>query len=119
MNYLELANKISAIQPGQWFTVDRHELERIAPAMPLTGPLGPTWSPAERIMENIVGSAYKFRFWEDPETGRITFEHLKQPLPDGLRSYVSPDRADLFTRTPDGFYRPNKQGSETREARSL
>ncbi|AHF94594.1 hypothetical protein OPIT5_29375 [Opitutaceae bacterium TAV5] len=107
MNYLELSNKIAGIEPGQWFTVDRHELERIAPAMSLLGSLGPTWSPAERIMENIVGSAYNFRFWEDPATARITFEHLKHPLRDGLRSYVSPDRAGLFTRTPDGFYRPN------------
>jgi len=106
MNYLDLAHKISVIEPGQWFTVERHTLESIAPAMPLTGLDGPMWSPAERIMENIVGSAYKFRFWEDREKGTVTFEHLKQPLRNGLRSYVSPDRINRFTKTPDGFFRP-------------
>lgn len=110
MNYIELAQKISTIQPGQWYTVARHELARIAPAMQLAGPFGPTWAPAERIMENIVGSAYEFRFWEGHAKGNITFERLKQPLRDGLLSYVSPDRAHLYTRQSDGFYRPNNPG---------
>ena len=115
MNYIDLAHKIAVIEPGQLFTVECHTLESIAPAMPLTGPDGPMWSPPERIMENIVGSAYTFRFWEDREKGTITFEHLKQPLRDGLRSYVSPDRLEYFTKMPDGFYRPNIRSSATPE----
>lgn len=112
MNYIELAIEISAIKPGQWYTVNCSELARIAPAMQLAGPFGPTWTPAERIMENIVGSAYEFRFWEDHATGNITFERLKQPLRYGLRSYVSPDRSHFYTRQPDGLYRPNKPSGD-------
>lgn len=109
MNICELAAEIAAISPGQWYTVSPHTLADIAPAMPLAGPLGPTWTPAERVMEKIVGSAYEFQFWSDPRTGNVTFARLKQPLKDGSRTYVSPDRRDRFTQTPDGFYCPNTE----------
>lgn len=33
MSIYELANNIAAIKPGQWFSVDRHVLAEIAPAM--------------------------------------------------------------------------------------
>jgi hypothetical protein len=111
MNLYQIADRVSVIEPGQWITFDRHTLEAAAPAMPLTHPLGPVWSPAERIMENIIGSAYKFRFRENHEKGTVTFERLKQPLSgkENLRTYVSPDRADLFEYTPEGFYRPKSK----------
>lgn len=107
MNIKELAHEIQMMKPGHWYTLDRDTLNYVAPAMHLKGPLGPIWKPVERIMESIIGSAYEFRFWEDLSTGRTTFERLKQPLRDGRRTYVSPDRVELFTRTPDGFYMSN------------
>ncbi len=56
-------------------------------------------------MEDIVGSSYNFRFWEDEYNETVTFERLKEPLRDGARSYVSPDREDMFVKGMDGLYR--------------
>ena len=72
--------------------VARDVLEAAAPAAPLTGLPGPVWCPAERVMENVVGSAYEFAFHEDPETGHTIFRRLAKPLTGGRRSYTSPDR---------------------------
>lgn len=101
-----LARKIGSIKPGQWFTIDKDRLQLLAPPMHLTGPLGPLWESAELVMENIIGSATTFRYWENPEGTQVTFEHLKQPLTDGRRTYVSPDRRDRFTKDSAGFYHP-------------
>lgn len=105
MDYLYLAREISALAPGQCYAMDRGELNLAVQSARLVGQSGPTWSPAERIMEAIIGSAYEFRFWADYAAKTVVFERLQRPLDDGRRSYVSPDRADLFARTPDGFYK--------------
>lgn len=105
MDCMDLARVISALAPGQCYSIDRGELNLAAHSARLAGQMGPVWSPAERIMEAIVGSAYEFRFWEDHAAKTVVFERLQQPLDDGRRSYVSPDRVDLFARTPDGFYK--------------
>lgn len=90
MNLYELAHWVGNIQPGQSITISSSVLREAAPAAPLVGLGGPVWTSAERIMENIVGSAYEFRFSEDPITGNVTFERLAQPLKRG-RTYTSPD----------------------------
>lgn len=106
MSLYPISREISKLQPGQRLDVDCEVLRRVFPPMPLVGFGGPTWTPAERAMENILGSAYEFRFWENRHDGTITFERLKEPLRDGLRTYVSPDRRRHFQQRPDGFYEP-------------
>lgn len=106
MNIYSLAKQISEIEPGQRITVSRYVLEDVAPPCQLTGLGGPTWTPPERVLENIVGSAYEFRFWIQPESGNVVFERLHAALRDGSRTYVSPDRRERFHVGPDGLYRP-------------
>jgi hypothetical protein len=109
MNVYQLANHISRISPGQRVQVAWSTLRDAAPPMPLLGWGGPMWTSAERIMENIVGSAHEFRFWEDLPTGAVTFERLKQPLSGDTRTYVSPDRREYYTLDSDGFWRPKRK----------
>lgn len=53
---------------------------------------------ADLVLENIVGSAYEYGYFEPPDLpGRdITFYRLERPLKDGRRTYVSPDRREHF-----------------------
>lgn len=60
---------------------------------------------ADRILENIVGSAYEFRYYEDYPSCGTVFERLMKPREDGLLSYVSPDRRDFYDKQPNGLYR--------------
>lgn len=68
---------------------------------------GPIWSPTDRIMENIVGSAYEFVARDRPMTGNVVFERLRTPLSDDdeRQTYVSPDRRDRFRRDGDYWVR--------------
>ena len=74
--------------------VARDVLEAAAPAAPLVTVEGQPvwWCPAERVMENVVGSAYEFAFHEDPETGHTIFRRLPKRLTGKRRTYTSPDR---------------------------
>lgn len=112
MNIYELAKDISKIPPGCRITVSRFLLNEIAASARLVGSDGPTWAPAERVMENIIGSAYEFRFWADLKTENVIFERLSEPLNDGSRTYVSPDRRAHYQIGKGGRYWPNPQRSE-------
>lgn len=107
MNIYDLAKDIGRISPGQRITVSRFVLDKVAPPAPLVGFGGPTWTPPERVMENIVGSAYEFLFWTEPESGNVVFQRLREPLKDGSRTYVSPDRREHYKLGTDGRYWPN------------
>src|SRR5258708_2779873 len=96
----ELARLIAELKPGQQTRISRFLMRDIEPIASLYD----QWSSADSIMENIVGSAYEFRYWEDLMSGDTVFERLRKPLDDNLRTYVSPDRRHLFTKRPDGFY---------------
>lgn len=95
-----LANIISQrVKPGHWFRVSRGVLKSCG------------WNfmlyehPAEHVMENIVGAAYEFTYFEHYESGDTIFERRKEPLPAGnLRTYVSPDRRHLYNRRPDRLW---------------
>jgi hypothetical protein len=115
MNIYDIAKRIGSIQPGKRINIDGHLLGKIAPGAHLVGIGGPEWTPAERVMEHIVGSAYEFRFWTEPESGNVVFERLREPLKDGSRTYVSPDRREHYRLGNDGRYWPNaepRHGSE-------
>jgi hypothetical protein len=99
-----LANEISKLKPGFRMTIDRHILHDIHP-VPMVGIGGPEWNAVDQIMESIVGSAYEFRYWTDPQTGNVTFERLREPLKDGERTYVSPDKRHRAKQGDDGIWR--------------
>lgn len=66
----------------------------------------PGWTEAEWVMENITGSAYEFRFHTDRMTGDVRFERLRQPLEDGRRTFVIPDRRHRAKQDADGYWQP-------------
>ena len=62
---------------------------------------------ADIILEQIIGSAYEYGYQIDVDTGDTIFFHLSQPLNDGRRSYVSPDRYNFFNYDSDtGIFSP-------------
>ncbi len=75
------------LKPGQCISVDVRELEDI----PSFEHNGATFTAADRVLENIIGSAYEYRYWRSNYDRSITFERLPQPLTDPT-AYVSPDR---------------------------
>lgn len=93
MNYHEVAKEIQRLQPGQQCRVSRHALSQLG-------------VPIERILENIVGSAYEYLVENDYETGDCLFRRLDAPLDDGRRTFVSADRLALFRKGSDGYYHP-------------
>lgn len=101
-----VAKLVSDLKPGFAITVSREELKTVMP-MRMAGPFGPEWNAVDQIMEKIVGSAYSISVWDDPRTGNVTFHRLRQPLEDGRRTFVSPDRREHFTRDFGGTYLPS------------
>lgn len=94
----ELARKIMQLKPGFEIMIDRDILKEVTPS--------PGWTAAEWVMESITGSAYEFTFRFNPESGNTSFRRLREPLTNGLRTYVSPDRRHHVRLRPDGLYEP-------------
>jgi hypothetical protein len=78
---------VGRLEPGQRIDFSDSELREIE----TLHHNGATFTPADRVLENIIGSSYEFRY-TTALNGRVTFERLSAPLTDGRRSYVSPDR---------------------------
>jgi len=95
--------------PGHVIELDRHILRDVNPS--------PGWSEPEWILENIIGSAFEYSFSFNHLRGTVVFHRRKEPLLDGRRTYVSPDRKHLFDPLPDGTYRP--KASEPEGSRNL
>jgi hypothetical protein len=51
---------------------------------------GKQWSAAECVLENVVGSCYRYRFHENRERHTTTFERVF--IEDGTLTWVAPDR---------------------------
>ena len=102
----EIAQIVSLLKPGQAMRVSRYVLLDVACI--------PGWTPPESVMENIIGSAYEYTFYEDPQTGGIVFHRLREPLKNNLRTYVSPDRLCYFKKRSDGFYEVIKESRNTK-----
>ena len=47
---------------------------------------------ADRVLENIIGSAYEYTYSENPINGNIAFHRLGREVECGKVSYTSPDR---------------------------
>lgn len=104
-NFMQIVNVVARLQPGQRIAYDRYNFGDIE-VDSFHKNSGPSWNAADRIMENIIGSAFTHRYFVD-WNGTVTFERIEKPLPPDseLRTYVSPDRRDLFEQQPDGFWR--------------
>jgi len=101
-------NAVKSLQPGQRIEFRRHDV--VPQSYILLGVTFEGRSAWDRVLDNICGSAYEYRYWENAESQCVVFERLPKPLDDdtGLRSYVEPDRRDRFTLRPDGLYEPKE-----------
>lgn len=100
-----LAAEVSALNPGEALTIAASELARVAPLHYN----GATWSSVDRILENVIGSAYEIVTHQDPMTRNVTFYRLaedqaKALVASGGRTFVSPDRRDRFECRGAYFY---------------
>ena len=50
------------------------------------------FTPADRVLENIIGSAYEYEYSENPINGNIAFHRLGREVKCGKVSYTPPDR---------------------------
>jgi len=84
-----LCRKVAEMKPGQRLEISRYELADI-PSFVLNDA---DFTPAHRILENIVGSAYTHSFSVRPDNGNVVFARHEET---GERHYSSPD--DDFRR---------------------
>lgn len=71
-----IAAVVQRLRLGYRMTGAQSELKQVQP--------NPGWTPAERVLEPIVGSAYEFRIIEIRETRDVCFERLKEPTRGGF-----------------------------------
>ena len=72
------------------------------------------FTPPDRVLENVMSSSVTHRYvWTDH--GELRFQRLHAPLPDGVRSYVSPDRLHYFRKRLDGLYQHIESETSTDE----
>lgn len=77
--------QVAAMKPGEWLTVDTRALMGIASFEHN----GATFTPADRILENIIGSAWTHSYDVDFAGRTVTFRRFEE---SDTRRYVSPDR---------------------------
>lgn len=82
-----IINEVRKLKPGQAIQFSMYELKENVPGYHYNGAY---FSPADRVLENIIGSAYEFRYQEN-FNGDVIFYRLDKPL-ENSRSYTSPDR---------------------------
>lgn len=89
MNEYQLAAVVMRLAPGENICFPEHMFSRVA--------MLPGYdNPYDRVMENVVGSAFEFEYWVEPVMRHVYFRRLPKPLDNGLRTYVSPDRRQYF-----------------------
>lgn len=79
---------VSRLKPGEHIAIDSQMIEE---AFRSFWHKGAQFTPADRVLENVVGSAWGWSYSEDLYNRHITFKRI---LDDGERTYVSPDRRE-------------------------
>lgn len=81
-----ICKDVDRMKPGQYLRVSLFELREI----PSYWHNEAEFTPADRVLGNIVGSAYTHSYQIDYEQAYVTFmRHEEKP---GVRHYASPDR---------------------------
>lgn len=101
--FQDAVQRVSRLDPGQSIAFYADLLgQGFDGALGLIASMGVT--PADRVLENVIGSSYTHRYGRSAAWGAVSFYRLHRDLPDGVRSYVSPDRRDRYRRRVDGLY---------------
>ncbi len=91
---------VSELKPGESIVVSRHVMRELQNTSELANALSSflmlATDPIDMVMEQIVGSSYSIESWIDQRTGNVHFKRIDYELPDGYRTYVSPDRRDMY-----------------------
>jgi hypothetical protein len=79
--------QVARMKPNECLTVCGYELRHEVSAFMHNGA---RFTPADRVLGNIIGSAYTHSYTVDERTGDVTFRrHEEKP---GIRYYADPDR---------------------------
>lgn len=104
MTVYQIAKMVGDIRPGQSFEISRMEMNDVACL--------PGFRPPDMVMENIVGSAYEFSYYQKHNGNVVFYRRLK--LTEGeFRTYVSPDRRDRFKQLPNGLWEPKNNSRQS------
>lgn len=85
----EAIRMVAALQPGECIEISSRRLAMDIPGYDYNGTF---FTPADRVLENIMGSGFEFNYTTNEIKGTVTFCRLKEPLTNGSCSYISPDR---------------------------
>jgi hypothetical protein len=103
MNTRDLAAMIQKMKPGQCCRVSRDTFRTLEGGLMENNYDFPL---KDWVLEHIIGSSYEYGYNEDLATGDVNYFRLLEPLTDGRRSYVSPDRLTFYRKRFDGTYEP-------------
>jgi hypothetical protein len=81
-----VCREVDNLKVGEHITVCGHMMRREIPSFHHNGAV---FGPADRVLENIVGSGYTHSYRVDPKSGDVTFERHEE---SNARRYQSPDR---------------------------
>lgn len=90
-----IVQRLNALKPGERLIVSRLALADMRGKVESVFPLL-DFNPVDRIMESVIGSSYDMECVTDPQSGDCHFTRLKEPVPDGYRTWVSADRRHLY-----------------------
>lgn len=94
-NLQYLSRLVGRLKPGHAITISHDAMREVSGFEHNGG----AFTPADRILENVVGSAYEFLYTEHPFTRDVTFFRLAAPVEYG-QAYVSPDRREFAVFSP-------------------
>jgi hypothetical protein len=83
-----LCKEVAAMKPGERLTVSRFELRSEIPSFYHNGA---EFTPADRVLGNIIGAAYTHDYTVNPTNGDVTFRRHEDT---GERRYVDPDHRE-------------------------
>lgn len=83
-----ICSELIRMKPGQCCAIEYALLREV----PSFDHKGATFTPADRVLENIVGSAWEFSYEDCPERRVVVFRRHENT---GKIRYVSPDRRSV------------------------
>lgn len=117
--YIDFVSRlVDSLKPGQRVNIETWKLSE-GQGGPLGAFVSNGFTPADRVLENVVGSSYTHRYEPAITPGQITFCRLYTELPEGVRSYVSPDRRHWFKQRPDGLYQHHQSTLSNEDERKI
>ncbi len=100
-------HSVTSLKPGQSISICWNLLKADFPAERHNGVV---FSPPDRLLENIIGSAYEYGYNTDPLKNRVVFFRLEKPITEAdALVYVSPDRRQYYSFSGSLYRRNDKK----------